>query len=191
MKRDLLVRMMEPLARLSPNTRRVLVGVLVLVPVGLYAGLRTSCAGATPPDAAPVAPPAAAAVAEVLADAGAGEIPVEPVKTTATIMFSVQPSTIQATVTWGKKKLGLIKPGYPLVVTRPRDSGPLDVVVSAIGYLPVHTRAYTFSDSKMLVKMTKPEATNTLLGYRVPIEAGIPVTGEDADAGIVLAPTTP
>src|SRR5262245_687974 len=44
------------------------------------------------------------------------------------IVFTVLPSTKKATVTWGKKKLGMIGPRQPLVVQRPRDSGPLDVM---------------------------------------------------------------
>ncbi|HEX5655869.1 MAG TPA: hypothetical protein VFX59_01690 [Polyangiales bacterium] len=176
------------LAGLSPNVRRALVAAAVVIPVGLYAGLRTSCAGAMPPETVPPVPVVEAAQ---LADAGVqAQAVIEPIKTTATIVFTTSPA-VQATVSWGKKRLGVVKPGYPLVVTRPRDTGPLDVVVTAQGYLPVQTRAYTFNDSKMLVKLTKPEASNTLLGYRVPIEAGIPLTA-DTDAGSPLAaPTAP
>jgi hypothetical protein len=189
MKREDLVRALQPLANLSqklgPQGKRALLALAVIVPVGLYVGLRTSCVGATPPDAAPAAP--VAAVEQIAADAGAPPAVIEPIKTTATVVFTVQPA-VQATVTWGKKRLGIIKPGYPLYVTRPRDSGPLDVLVKADGYLPVQTRAYTFNDSKMLVKLTKPEASNTLLGYRVPIEAGMPENLDAVDAG--APPTT-
>jgi hypothetical protein len=80
-----------------------------------------------------------------------------------------------AVVTWGKKSLGRITAVTPLVITRPRDSGPLDVMVRAAGYLPVQTRAHTFSDSRISVKLTKPDEVNTLLGYRVPIQA-VPAT---------------
>jgi hypothetical protein len=82
------------------------------------------------------------------------------------IVFTVLPSTKKATVSWGKKKLGAIGPKAPLIVTRPRDSGPLDVVVRAEGCIPVQTRAYTFEDSKVAVKVTPNEQKNTLLGYR-------------------------
>ena len=68
-------------------------------------------------------------------------------------------------MTWGKKKLGLIGPHAPLIVQRPRDSGPLDVVVRADGCVPVQTRAYTFEDSKVAVKLTPNDQKNTLLGY--------------------------
>ena len=81
------------------------------------------------------------------------------------IVFTVVPNTKKATVTWGKKKLGLIGPHAPLIVQRPRDSGPLDVVVRADGCVPVQTRAYTFEDSKVAVKVTPHEQKNTLLGY--------------------------
>lgn len=100
---------------------------------------------------------------------------------TATIEFTTSPAS-NATVTWGNTRLGTIAPGEPLVIVRPRDSGSLDVVVRANGYLPVHTRAHTFSDSKMLVKLTSPQQQHTLLGYRAPIDAGTaPVT---SDAGV-------
>ena len=55
---------------------------------------------------------------------------------------------------------------------RPRDSGPLDVVVKSDGFVTVQTRAYTFADSKVAVKLTKLEEKNTLLGYREELPAG-------------------
>jgi hypothetical protein len=45
--------------------------------------------------------------------------------------------------------------------------------VRAPGYLAVQTRAHTFSDTRILVKLTTPEKKNELVGYRVPIEAGV------------------
>jgi hypothetical protein len=92
--------------------------------------------------------------------------------THATIVFITSPN-VTATVTWGKKLLGKILPGKPLVVVRPRDSGPLDVMVRAAGYLAVQTRAHTFSNSRVLVKLTTPEKKSELLGYRIPLEAGV------------------
>ena len=72
---------------------------------------------------------------------------------------------------WGKKRLGVIGPRQPLIVQRPRDSGPLDVIVRAEGCLPVQTRAYTFADSKVAVKVTPLDQKNTLLGYREELPA--------------------
>jgi len=88
------------------------------------------------------------------------------------IVFTVLPSSKKAMVFWGKKKLGPIAPHAPLIIQRPRDSGPLDVVVRAEGCVPVQTRAYTFEDSKVAVKVTPNEEKNTLLGYREEIPAG-------------------
>jgi hypothetical protein len=79
---------------------------------------------------------------------------------------------------WGKTVLGRIAPGAPLVVRRPRDSGPLDVSVIAAGYLTVHTRAYTFADSRVSVKLTTLDQKPALFGYRAPLDAGVP--SEDA-----------
>jgi hypothetical protein len=77
-------------------------------------------------------------------------------------------------VSWGKTRLGVITPKLALVIDRPRDSGPLDVVVKAAGYLPVQTRAHTFADTRIVVKLTKPDQTQTLLGYKAPLDAGMP-----------------
>jgi hypothetical protein len=108
----------------------------------------------------------------------------------AHIYFTVVPS-VNATVTWGKKVLGRIAPRQALVVVRPRDSGPLDVVVRAAGYMPVQVRAHTFSDTRVAVKLTTVEQKSTLLGYRLPIDAG-PEAGEPvpplSDAGTPLFP---
>jgi hypothetical protein len=93
----------------------------------------------------------------------------------------------KASVKWGQKNLGFIPAPRPLVVERPRDSGPLDVVIRANGFLPVHTRAYTFSDSRISVKLTPPTEKNTLFGYR---QEAPPSTPQSPDGG-VAAPTTP
>ena len=108
--------------------------------------------------------------------------------TNVRIVFKVLPPS-RATVTWGKKKLGFIKPRAPLVVERPRDSGPLDVVVRAEDCVPVHTRAYTFTDTTVVVKVTPVDKKNTIFGYReVPppeADGGIPGTaGGGADGGV-------
>jgi hypothetical protein len=72
----------------------------------------------------------------------------------------------KAMVRWGRKALGTIPAPRPLIIERPRDSGPLDLVIRAAGFLPVHTRAYTFSDSRVAVKLTPPAEKNKLFGYR-------------------------
>jgi hypothetical protein len=92
--------------------------------------------------------------------------PAKPPAATVRIVFTVIPSSKKATVSWGKKKLGVIAPHAPLIVQRPRDSGPLDVVVRADGCVAVQTRAYTFEDSKVAVHVTPNDQKNTLLGYR-------------------------
>jgi apolipoprotein N-acyltransferase len=129
-----------------------------LAPFALYAA---SDGGAAPPPG--VAAPAPAA----------------PPSSTVRIVFTIVPNTKKAMVFWGKKRLGIIAPHAPLIVTRPRDSGPLDVVVKSDGFVTVQTRAYTFADSKISVKLTKLEEKNTLLGYReeLPPDGGVPQGG--------------
>ena len=108
----------------------------------------------------------------------------KPPSSTVRIVFTVIPSSKKATVSWGKKKLGAIAPHAPLIVQRPRDSGPLDVVVRAEGCVPVQTRAYTFEDSKVAVHVTPNDQKNTLLGYREeqPPDGGAP-GGSNPDGG--------
>jgi hypothetical protein len=124
-------------------------------------------------------------------DAGApaaGDAPpaaAKPPSSTVKIVFTIVPSNKRATVNWGKKRLGVIGPHAPLVVQRPRDSGPLDVVVRAEGCVPVQTRAYTFEDSKVSVKVTPTDQKNTLLGYREELpetDGGVPAPS-NPDAG--------
>ena len=90
----------------------------------------------------------------------------------AHITFSTIPMT-NAKVVWGKQTLGNITPKAALSIVRPRDTGPLDVMVYAPGYLPVQTRAHTFEDQQIIVKLTTPENKQTLWGYRAPIDAGV------------------
>ncbi|HJX62977.1 MAG TPA: hypothetical protein VJ860_03400 [Polyangia bacterium] len=86
----------------------------------------------------------------------------------------------KAVVKWGRKTLGVIPVPRPLVVVRPRDSGPMDLVVRVTGFLPVHTRAYTFSDSRVAIKLTPVEEKNTLFGFRAEVS---PDAGANPDAG--------
>jgi hypothetical protein len=113
---------------------------------------------------APTAPPVGVAA------------PAAPPSPNVKIVFTINPSTKKAMVFGGKKRLGIIAPHAPLIVQRPRDSGPLDVVVKSDGYVPVQTRAYTFADNKVAVKLTALDQKNTLLGYReeLPPDGGAP-----------------
>ena len=112
-----------------------------------------------------------------LPDAGAPVAPVAkaPLGDKVRITFTVIPPKEKAMVYWGRKRLGPIAPHQPLIIERPRDSGPLDVIVRAQGFLSVQTRAYTFADSKVAVKLTPPDQKKALLGYReAPPDAGAP-----------------
>ncbi len=176
-----------------PRARRAAIGgALVLAAAATGIGWQLSNARATPPERAPspaaaASTPVAASTPGAAAPAPAGSPTAAPDggsaanSTTARIEFSTVPGAY-ASVTWGSKLLGRIAPHRPLVVVRPRDSGPLDVIVRAHGFLPVHTRAHTFADSKVEVKLTRPEDKNTLFGYREPLDAGVP------DAGALALP---
>jgi hypothetical protein len=96
-----------------------------------------------------------------------------PLSPNVKITFRTVP-TRRASVMWGAKRLGFID-RKPLVIERARDSGPLDVVVRAEGFLPVHARAYTFDDATIDVKITPVDKKDTLYGYQQPLtDAGAP-----------------
>lgn len=102
------------------------------------------------------------------ADAGA------PLSPTVKLTFRTFPAR-RASVMWGSKRLGFTDRGKPLVVERPRDSGPLDVVVRSEGFLPVHARAFTFDDAFVDVRITPLEKKDTVYGYQQPLtDAGAP-----------------
>lgn len=129
-------------------------------------------AGEAPGTSAPVHPPLNPR-ASAQADAG------PPLSPNVKVTFRTFPAR-RASVMWGSKRLGRIDRGRPLVVERLRDSGPLDVVVRADGYIPVHVRAYTFNDGFVDVKMTPIDKKDTLYGYQQPLA--------DAGAPLVVAP---
>jgi hypothetical protein len=125
------------------------------------------------PSVASPAAPAGAAPAPTAAPAQASDAGAP--KSTVKLVFRTFPPR-RALVMWGGKRLGFIDRNAPLVVERPRDSGPLDVVIRADRYLPVHTRAYTFNDSAIDVRITPIEKKDTIYGYKEPLppDAGAP-----------------
>jgi hypothetical protein len=161
--------------------RAAAIAVVAVIGVGLaWWGFH---AEALPP---PVPPPTAASTPPVppaesdpsaTSKTTTATAPAEPLRETARITFVTNPPA-NATVSWGKMRLGVITPKQALVVVRPRDSGPLDVVVRAAGYMQVTTRAHTFGDSRIVVKLTTVDQKSTLLGYKAPIDAGLPDGGE-------------
>jgi PEGA domain-containing protein len=100
----------------------------------------------------------------------------QPVK----IRIVVRSSPPKATVFWGKKKLG----DTPVTLERPRDSGPIDLVVRNEGYFPVHTRAYTFKNDGVMVRMTKLDDRMTLFGAKREVT-------ESPDGGVPPQAPTP
>jgi hypothetical protein len=144
-----------------------------LATLGTAGGLIALCFAADGAAPAPVRP---------AVDGGAAP----PMSPNVKVVFQTVPPE-KAMVYWGKRPLGIINriPKRSLIIERPRDSGPLDVVVRSKGYLPVRTRAYTFTDSKVFVKLTPVEEKKTLFGYREEIpDAG----ASDSGAAVFVGP---
>jgi hypothetical protein len=107
----------------------------------------------------------------------------------AKIKITIRSNPPKATVFWGKKNLGIT----PVILERPRDSGPVDLIVRNDGFFPVHTRAYTFRNDGYTVRLTKLEDRMTLFGAKQPVEPppgtpGAPGSESDPNAPPGAAP---
>ena len=124
-----------------------------------------------PSSASPAAPAAPeTAVASVSdEDLVAEDRERDPRSETVTIKVIVD-ARRKAHVFWGRKDLG----EAPLEVQRPRNSGPLDLTVSAAGFLPLHTRAFTDRDDKLILRLFSAEEAPQMLGYTPPPTASPP-----------------
>jgi hypothetical protein len=115
------------------------------------------------------------------------------------IYFFTIPPTVKTELRWGKKKLGIINPPVapkyrkPFFIERPRDSGPMDVLAKAEGFLPLNTRVYTYGDNKVWLKLIAEADKNKVLGYKQEIPDGgadgarpMPPLPGSADGGVPL-----
>jgi hypothetical protein len=73
----------------------------------------------------------------------------------------------QAHVTWGRKDLGVA----PLAIERPRGSAPLDLMIQAPGFLPLHTRVFTDRDDTLSLRLYSEGDAVGLPGYAPPAPA--------------------
>jgi hypothetical protein len=120
-----------------------------------------SLAAAPPPPVPISAPPTPAAPAtETDSPLVAEPSDRDPRSQTVTIKVLVDAKR-KAHVFWGRKDLG----EAPLELQRPRDSGPMDLVVSAPGFLPLHTRVFTDRDDKLFLRLFSLEEAPQMLGY--------------------------
>lgn len=177
----------------------LLLGVLAMIGFRALSGSKLA-AGAAPDGSDPRSPGGAAGAANSAAQAlpggtggaagqpGVGAGPTLNVPSpTVRIVLRTVPAKQRSMVSWGSKRLGFIDRGKPLVIVRPRDSGPLDVVVRSEGFIPVHTRANTFNDSVIDVKLTPLEKKETIYGYKQPLPPP-PDAGAPIDIGIPIMP---
>ena len=73
---------------------------------------------------------------------------------------------VGARVYHGKEYLGRT----PMTFKWAKDTGPLDIVVKAGGYLKVNTRIYTYRSDVVTVDMFKEDQSHLLFGYKKKIE---------------------
>jgi hypothetical protein len=124
---------------------------------------RSSDPAPRPVPAAPQAPSVVAAPdARGQEEPLVGEAPESnPTSETVTIKLVADPAR-KARVFWGRKDLGLA----PLELTRPRGSGPMDLVVVTPGAMTLHTRVFTDRDDKLALRLYAESEAPAMLGYR-------------------------
>jgi hypothetical protein len=83
------------------------------------------------------------------------------------VRLQLRVSPVDAEVTWGAKRLGMVKPHEPLEITRPRHSGPVDLILRAPGFVPYHTRLFTDADDRVAIDLVRPSAGSGLVEWKV------------------------
>ncbi|MEA2699355.1 MAG: hypothetical protein QOI66_3626 [Myxococcales bacterium] len=172
--------------RCSSRSLRWLPVVLLSLSLSSAAGACRRTPPPSPPPAKAIAPPApitvvdaapltVAASAPSIVAPGVATVPAPSVGDETLVAEERDPDPRSATVTikvivdrrrkahvfWGRKDLG----EAPLDLQRPRDSGPVDLVVTAPGYLPLHTRAFTDRDDKLFLRLFPAQEAPQMLGY--------------------------
>jgi hypothetical protein len=126
----------------------------------------------TPPTTGPEAPPpphsdgGVAPQPRATTDGGVAIVP-PPVRPPAAprpakIKLTIKSVPPKSWVFWGKEKLGQT----PVQLERPRDSGPVDIVVKNDGFLTLHTRLYTVRNETLVVRLVKVADRMTVLGAK-------------------------
>ena len=134
------------------------------------------------PQAQP-APPGAVPSATADSNPDAGRHAVASLSDTVTITIRSSPGSH---VRWGGKSLG----NTPVVLERPRESGPLDLTLTAGGYLPLHIRAYTFSDDTVNARLVPYSRRSSVFGFPAALDAGVPAPPSDGVAPSAPVPST-
>jgi hypothetical protein len=142
--------------------RRLLVGVLALAACGAP---RSGPPVPSAELAATAAPAAPASPSRPDDDLLPDDPPAPPPPNAETVTIKlVAEARRQAHVLWGRKDLGVA----PLELTRPRGSGPLDLLVLAPGALPLHTRVFTDRNETLSLRIYSEKEGSGLLGWTPP-----------------------
>ncbi len=129
---------------------------LLLAAAGCHRSTDAASAPPTPRTDAAIAPASAALPPAPAPVVVVTKAPLPPVH------LGVRATARRVKIFWGKKLLG----ATPFALERPRDSGPIDLLLRAEGYFPVHTRLYTHKNDAITVSMTKLADRMTLFGAK-------------------------
>jgi hypothetical protein len=137
--------------------------------VAALGALVAGCGSPTPPPRAPASQEPRAAAPQAAEPPLDDEAPERAAAATGGPQVTIKlfaDAAKKAHVFWGRKDLGLA----PLEIQRPRGSGPLDLLVTAPGFLPLHTRVFTDRDDALSLRLYDAESARGLLGYPVNVE---------------------
>jgi hypothetical protein len=158
-------------SKTPPTLARRALAVASILLIGCGAACKRESAPAAPP---PVPAAEAPAVIDASDPTATADLELEPADASAEPRPDAAPDMVkiklvadqraQAHVFWGRKELGIA----PVEVMRPRGSGPLDLLVLAEGYLPLHTRAFTERSETLSLRLVPAAAAPGLPGYTPP-----------------------
>lgn len=86
-------------------------------------------------------------------------------------------SSPSAQVWHGKKLLG----SSPVSIRRRKDSGPVDVVFKSAGYLKMNSRAYSWSNDVVSVRLVPISSASSVFGYKKAVEDDEETDGEEEE----------
>jgi len=108
---------------------------------------------------------------EEVTDLKTEEREANPYSETVSLKLTVTPQ-VKALVMWGGKQMARLEPGkMDAEITRPRGSGPVDLEIKAVGFLPYHTRLHADRNDRVAVRLYRPEEAPNIFGYKRSAEA--------------------
>ena len=95
---------------------------------------------------------------------------------TIELSIKVEPR-VRARIYNGKEFLGVA----PFTIRWPKDTGALDIVAKADGFITINSRLYTYKNDQVILKLVKESESYKLFGYKKKVEDESTVSEESSE----------